>query len=239
MGGAWRKMAKKKMSGEERKTEIALAARGEFAKAGFYGTSMRDIAKAANVSEALIYRHFPSKEVLYKEIYFYIDSQIELLGQYFNQHEPSTETLVRMVFALSTMIMSEMPGRQEDQKIFERLLVYSLLENTSFAKSVFEKYDRELTPLWTASVATAQKNGDMYEPLIDSVAKMWLSHHLIMAINFLHLSGESLFPYGGSKRDLILGMVIFILRGTGLKDETIRRHFTVESLEEIVTEIFA
>lgn len=231
-------MAKKKMSGEERKAEIALAARGEFSKTGFYGTSMRDIAKAADVSEALIYRHFSSKEVLYKEIYFYIDSQIELLGQYFNKHEPSTETLVKIVYALSTMIMSEMPGRQEDQKIFERLLVYSLLENTSFAKSVFDKYDRKLTPLWTASVATAQKNGDMYDPLVDSVAKMWLSHHLVMAINFLHLSGESLFPYGGSKRDLIHGMVVFILRGTGLKDETIRQHFKVENLEETVTEIF-
>lgn len=232
-------MAKKKMSGEERKAEIALAARGEFAKTGFYGTSMRDIARAANVSEALIYRHFPSKEALYKEIYFYIDSQIEALGQYFNQHDPSTETLVQIVFALSTMIMSEMPGHKEDQKLFERLLVYSLLENTSFARSVFEKYDRELTPIWVGSIATAQKTGDMYEPLVDSVAKMWLSHHLMMAINFLHLSGESLFPYEGTKVDLIHGMVVFILRGTGLRDETIRKHFNVDVLEGVVGEIFA
>jgi len=226
-------MAKKKMSGEERRAEIALAARGEFAKKGFHGTSMREIAKAANVSEALIYRHFPSKEALYKEIYFYIDSQIETLVQYFKQHEPSTETLFKIIFALSTMIMSEMPGRQEEQKLFERLLVYSLLENTPFAKNVFEKYDRELTPLWLASVDNAQNAGDMYDPLVDSVAKMWLSHHLVMAINFLHLSGESLFPYGGSKRDLIHGMVVFILRGTGLRDEIIRQYFKTEDLEGI------
>jgi AcrR family transcriptional regulator len=231
-------MTKSKMSGEQRKADIAMAARGAFARTGFYGTSMREIARAANVSEALIYRHFSSKEELYKEIYFYIDSQIEIMGQYFRRYEASTQTLFRIIFALSSMIMSEMPGHRDDQKVFERLLVYSLLENTSFAKSVFEKYDRELTPLWLASFASAQQAGDMYEPLSDSVAKMWLSHHLIMAINFLHLSGESLFPYGGSKQELINGMVVFILRGTGLKDRVIRNHLELEDMEGIVRKIF-
>ncbi len=231
-------MPKKKMSGEARKLDITIAARGAFAQKGFYGTSMRDIAKAADVSEALIYRHFSSKEALYKEIYFYIDSQLGVLVTFFKSQEPSTETLIKIVYALTNMIMTEMPNLSREQKIFERLLVYSLLENTSFAVSVFRQYDKELFPLWLESLKTAEKAGDIHEPLIDSEAKMWLSHHLMMAINFLHLSGESLFPYSKTKEDLINGMVIFILRGVGLKDEKIRHFIEHNHINGIVEEIF-
>ncbi|TET54333.1 MAG: TetR/AcrR family transcriptional regulator [Actinobacteria bacterium] len=38
-----------------------------FAKKGFYGSTSKDLAKAAGVSEALLYKHFPSKESLFKE----------------------------------------------------------------------------------------------------------------------------------------------------------------------------
>ena len=231
-------MSRKKMSGEARKIDITMAARGAFALKGFYGTSMRDIAKAADVSEALIYRHFPSKEALYNEIYFYIDSQLKAMGDYFRGQEPSTQTLVRIVYALTSMIMKEMPGAGREQKIFERLLVYSLLENTSFAISVFQQYDVELFPVWLESFKVAEQAGDIYEPLVDPSAKMWLSHHLMMAINFLHLSGESLFPYSKPKEDLINGMVIFILRGIGLKDETIRHSLEHDYVNGIVEEIF-
>lgn len=231
-------MAKKKMSGEARKAEITMAARGEFAKKGFYGTSMRDIAKAAKVSEALIYRHFPSKDALYKEIFFYIDAQIRAMGEYFENEEPSTETLVKIIYALISMIMTEMPGREEEQKLFERLLVYSLLENTPFAQMVFKQYEKELYPLWMESMEVASKKDDLYEPIVDSASKMWLSHHLAMAMNFLHLSGESLFPYTKTKEDIIDGMVVFILRGTGLKDEIIRSYVKSNFTEGLIDEIF-
>lgn len=232
-------MSKKKMSGEARKAEITIAARGEFAKKGFSGTSIRDIAKAAKVSEALIYRHFPSKEALYQEIYFYIDSQIKTLGEYFKEQEPATETLVKIVYALTSMIMTEMPGRNKEQKVFERLLVYSLLENTSFAKSVFQQYDKELFPYWQKSMNIALQEGDVYEPIVDSAVKMWLSHHLAMAMNFLHLSGEALFPYTKSTEELIDGMVVFILRGIGLKDALIRHYVESDCATGIINEIFA
>lgn len=230
---------KKKMSGEARKAEITMAARGEFAKKGFYGTSIRDIAKAASISEALIYRHFPSKEVLYKEIYFYIDSQINALGEYFKSQEPSTQTLVRIVYALTNMIMTKMPGRAQEQKLFERLLIYSLLENTSFAKFVFRQYDTELSPLWIKSMDVAISAGDIYEPIVDSAAKMWLTHHLAMALNFLHISGESLFPYSQTREELIKGMVIFILRGVGIRNGVIRNFLDSNFADGLLEEIFS
>ena len=54
-----------RLSGGERRQAIADAVRGVFADKGFDGTTTRELAKAAGVSEALLYKHFPSKESLY------------------------------------------------------------------------------------------------------------------------------------------------------------------------------
>ena len=48
-----------------RRTHILDAAATVFAEKGFDGTTTRELAKAAGVSEALIYKHFPSKQSLY------------------------------------------------------------------------------------------------------------------------------------------------------------------------------
>lgn len=229
---------RRRMTGEERKEAISLAARKEFSMKGYHGTSMRDVARAAKVSESLIYQHFSSKMDMYREIYFYLGPQVDALCSYVKEFEPSTETLVKIVYSLSMMIMSEVPGQGENQKIFERLLIYSLLENLDFAKSVFEKYEEELSPLWVESIESAWQSGDMYKQLVFPVNKMWFVHHLSMAINLLHTSGEKLFTYEGSLDDLITSMVIFVLRGIGLTDEAVQKYAHSDQLKKILDEIF-
>lgn len=51
----------------EARQAIADAARNLFADRGYDGTSMRDIAQRAAVSEALLYRYFSSKAALFHE----------------------------------------------------------------------------------------------------------------------------------------------------------------------------
>ncbi len=52
-----------------KRPEIVRAAITLFAEQGINGTSMRDIAQAAGVREAAIYRHFTGKEELAREIF--------------------------------------------------------------------------------------------------------------------------------------------------------------------------
>src|SRR5437016_7064141 len=54
-----------RLSGGERRQAIADAVRGVFADKGFDGTTTRELAIAAGVSEALLFKHFPNKEALY------------------------------------------------------------------------------------------------------------------------------------------------------------------------------
>lgn len=50
----------------EAKKAILSTARAEFGTKGFAGTTMRDIAQRAEVSEALLYRYFPAKDTLFE-----------------------------------------------------------------------------------------------------------------------------------------------------------------------------
>lgn len=54
-----------RLSFSEREERILTAAAGAFSRCGFKGTKTKDIAAAADVNEALLFRHYPSKEKLY------------------------------------------------------------------------------------------------------------------------------------------------------------------------------
>lgn len=57
-----------RLSGPERKRSILSAARGLFAKKGFHGVSIDEIARKVDVSPAILYRHFKSKQALYDTV---------------------------------------------------------------------------------------------------------------------------------------------------------------------------
>ncbi len=52
----------------ERREQILAAATRAFARAGFAATSLDDIAAAAGISRAILYRHFDSKTDLYRGV---------------------------------------------------------------------------------------------------------------------------------------------------------------------------
>src|SRR5688500_10191453 len=54
-----------RLAAPDRRKKLQTAALELFSQQGFRGTTTRAIARAAGVSEALLFRHFPSKEDLY------------------------------------------------------------------------------------------------------------------------------------------------------------------------------
>ncbi|MGD9696306.1 MAG: TetR/AcrR family transcriptional regulator [Thermoleophilia bacterium] len=53
-----------RMPGPQRRAALLSAARDRFARHGFHGAATADIARGAGCSEAVLYRHFPSKRDL-------------------------------------------------------------------------------------------------------------------------------------------------------------------------------
>src|SRR5438128_12663528 len=57
-----------RLSAQDRRQHLMDTAAELFSRQGYDGTTTRQIAASAGVTEALIYRHFPKKEDLYWEI---------------------------------------------------------------------------------------------------------------------------------------------------------------------------
>src|ERR1700756_4767923 len=54
------------MNAEQRRSEIVAAARQAFLESGLSGTSLRDIARRARITEGLLYHHFSSKDEIFR-----------------------------------------------------------------------------------------------------------------------------------------------------------------------------
>ena len=56
------------MTGDKRREQILQTAVDLFSQRGFKGTTTKEIARAAGVSEAMVFRHFATKDELYGAI---------------------------------------------------------------------------------------------------------------------------------------------------------------------------
>src|SRR5215469_7379651 len=88
-------MATIRLDSDERRKTIVAAAVPLFARKGFAGTTTRELAEAAGISEALLFRHFPSKKHLYGEI-LQLGCKGDPALERIAALEPSTATLVGM-----------------------------------------------------------------------------------------------------------------------------------------------
>ena len=57
-----------RMSRDKRRQQILKAARKEFTKLGYRGTTTRRLAQAVGITEVMLFRYFPTKESLYSAV---------------------------------------------------------------------------------------------------------------------------------------------------------------------------
>lgn len=214
-----------RMNAEDRKIAIINAAKPLFAANGFNGTSMRQIARAAKVSEGLLYRHFPGKEAMYKEILSYVGTLSNRTVKEIEELERGTETLILIVYATFQMILFEVPGKKEPQKMHERFLFYSLLEDVSYAQMVFKNMFDSLYGIVLENFEAAVKSGDIVYINGKKPHYFWFIHHLAMALNLCHLSSTPAFKYDVSKEELAEDALIFALRGIGMTNDAILKYY--------------
>jgi len=230
---------KTRITAEERKISIVESARPLFADKGFNGTSVRDIARAAKVSEALLYKHFPSKDALYKEIQIYPEKMQLLLMDGLEKIEPGTEKLILIVYLVFHQIVFEVPGHEKEQKIHERLMFQSFLEDGSYARKAFKILLKEKgLRMVLASFEAAEQSGDLVDVPISMENRLWFSHHLAMALNLCHLKGDSVFEYQGSLEALVEQATFFALRGLGLTDVAMKTFFKPDHLKKKKQHLF-
>jgi AcrR family transcriptional regulator len=219
-----------RLSADQRKQAIVDAVRGVFAEKGFDGTTTRELAKAAGVSEALLYKHFPSKESLYAAM---LDACAK--GPTFVQFnrilalEPSTSTLVLMVyFTISHYVL----GRPGDpyKAALNCLLVRSLLGDGALVRLTHKKFASAWVAKFEACLKEAVKTGEVREMPMRRDLRVWFVHHIAFSL-MLHLHPKvPAIDYKVSKDALVEQATWFALLGVGLREESIKRYYNPKAL---------
>ena len=223
-------MLDQRLSAEERREAIVKAALPLFARKGFANTTTRELAEAADVSEALIYKHFPSKESLYAEIQNTgckdKDRGLEKLAD----AEPSTSTLVHIVYYLLRTIVMGKPGDTISWEAKHRMILNSCLEDGEFTRVLYEnRFSCCFNKVQTCLVA-AEETGDIVKSPVSRENRVRFAHHVAAMIAILHLPKKPVIDYKVDREELFHQAVWFVLRGVGLTDQAIGRHYNPKTL---------
>lgn len=152
--------ATSRLSAEERRREIVRVAVQLFSQRGFRGTTTKEIAQAAGVSEAIIFRHFTTKEELYCAIIDHvsceggIENPQEIVGDAIRRKDD------RAVFeGLAFHALQH----HEDDKQFQRLLLYAALEGHELAQMFWERTVKEFYEFLGSYIEERQRDGAMIQ----------------------------------------------------------------------------
>jgi AcrR family transcriptional regulator len=220
-----------RLTSEKRRHAIVDAVRGVFAAKGFSDTTTRELAHAAGVSEALLYKHFPSKESLYAAM---LDgctrgpSFIEF--QRILALKPSTATLIVMVhFAMVRFVYGR--AGDADKHAMDRLTVRSLLGDADFARLAYKKFADAWVAKFGACLNAAAKSGDLRQVPVRRNLRVWFAHHVAFSVMLHLLPRMPAIDYRASNKALVEQATWFALLGAGVKEKAIKRHYNSRTLK--------
>ncbi|MBA2702973.1 MAG: TetR/AcrR family transcriptional regulator [Blastocatellia bacterium] len=146
------------MSAEERRLQILSVAVSLFSQRGFGGTTTKEIAQAAGVSEAMVFRHFANKQELYSAILDHKACSGDAMDPEAMVAEALQEKDDRAVF--ERLALGALEHHECDPE-FQRLLLHAALEGHELAQMFFEKFVRRVYELLGDYVAERQRDGAM------------------------------------------------------------------------------
>lgn len=215
-----------RMSAEERRHAIIEAAQPLFATKGFDAVTTREVAEAAGISEALLYRHFDGKAALYEAVQASCLHNATVDARRLDALPDTTATLVLAVYLVMRNIQlgTQPQGPQRDTP---QLILRSLLADGQFARDFTGAAAAHFLAKLERCVRAGIACGEIEEPFEHALTGAWFGHHLAAAIVFYRLPGESVIDYPGApdpERMLDLS-VRFVLRGLGVSRAAIERHY--------------
>ncbi len=153
-----------RMAAEDRRRQIVRVAVRLFSERGFRGTTTKEIAQAAGVSEAIIFRHFTTKDELYSAIIDHKSCEgaasdlsctvAEMIKGGVAEAVATKDD--RAVF--EGLALGMMEHHQEDQD-FLRILMYSALEGHQLTQMFWDRNVRVMYEFLGAYIRERQREG--------------------------------------------------------------------------------
>src|SRR5262249_33650716 len=143
-----------------RRQQILAVAVRLFSERGFRGTITKEIAIAAGVSEAMVFRHFATKEELYAAI---LDHKA-CSGERFEPELLAADAIARKddrgVF--ESLALGALEHHEKDPQ-FQRLLLHSALEKHELAQMFFDQIVRRVYEFLGSYIRQRQREGALLE----------------------------------------------------------------------------
>lgn len=226
---------RRRMTANLRRDAILKSALPLFARHGQDGVTTRELAAACGVSEALLFRHFPTKQALFDAIHAYHTSHLKPGYPHIDHPAPvSTEELARLVCLFVHYVVFTNPTA--DRQVM-RLFYRSFIEDGRFAR-IFLSGDRvgEVRRNFEAGLTEARRTGDALPLGTDPHNLFWFVQHATTAACLMRLPSKPVIRYHGEFRAAIRDLVRFVLRGIGLTEAAMRKYATDECFERWLAE---
>jgi len=195
-----------RLTGAERRDRILSTSLALFAKRGFAATKTKDIARAAGVSEAMVFKLFPDKEGLYRALIERRIADAELVLP-LAELAASRETPERYFGRIATLMLT----RVEDDPSFMRLLLFSALEDHPLSAEFDAARAAGLRRSIESYLVRRQRTGDLrrVNPQFASRAFMGLVVSFAQARTLFREPGSRRF----SRETLVRELVALFLEG--------------------------
>ncbi len=159
-----------RMSGDERREQILQTAVDLFSKKGFKGTTTKEIATAAGVSEAMVFRHFSTKDELYGAILHNKGCQEGFREFPWDKNE-TLKIAIREKDDLAVFynIALDALNKHHADVGFMRLLFYSALEEHELAERFFGEFVAQIYGFIGGYIEERQNDG-AFRPMEPKIA---------------------------------------------------------------------
>lgn len=216
-----RKLARPRLAARHRREHILRSALPLFAQRGFHGVSTKEIAAAAAVSEALIFKHFPTKRDIYHGLYAYCTRTVELDAARIEALPVETASAARVLYFVLRSIFI---GHHAESLPTYRLFCHSCLDDGEFAALLLHSQAvRAAAAKFSACLEAGRRTGDIATVATPPVRLFWLARNIASHV-FLHqLPARPAVRYGTSAQTLLRETIAFTLRGVGFSESSLQR----------------
>ncbi len=143
------------MTAEERRDLIVRTAIDLFARQGFRGTRVKDIADKMGTSDALIFQHFPTKRELYDAILDEISTRRHFKDVEEVLYYAPSYDLEDVLIRLSLWFLRQ----DADEEAILRTVLYAALERDDFLDDLVEEHYGRIIGYVAYEVEEGQKAG--------------------------------------------------------------------------------
>ena len=148
--------SRKRLSSEDRKQQLIEQAIHLFSQRGFSGTRTKDIAAACDVSEGILFRHFATKEDLYRAI---LESHADEAGSHEFMQELKRCASAKDDRNLVREMLRHILSSFRDNREFHRLMMYAWLEGHALADLAHQQLGLPVLDFISGYIVSRQKDG--------------------------------------------------------------------------------